>query len=129
MKDYSKPAPYSKRLSELLSDPTIKTAGSSATGVRSVYMIAGSQAWRKAHEIENSHAFLLLPPTEDPSQYDWSLLAGHDPIIVLVEGDASPDEFLALATALDRDGVNRILYPKGDGTAVRHLSNRVLDND
>ncbi len=127
--NYNKKPPYHKRLQVLLSDPSIKTAGSSASCSRSIYVITGNHSWHKAREIENSHSFLLLPPSDDPFQYDWSILAGHDPIIVIVEGEASTDQLFALASALDRYGVNRILYPKGDGSAIRYISQRVIDHE
>ena len=70
----------------------------------------------------------MLPPGEDPTQYDWSLLAGHDPIITLVEGvPPTEDEYNSLAAALVLDGVTRFLRSAGgDGRAVRHLSREVV---
>lgn len=117
-----KGAPYSGVLQAINKLPTRIRARKAGT-----YIIAGSRAWQKAKEIENTHRFVMLPPGDDPAQYDWSLLAGHDPIVTLVAGDPlTKDEYDALATALMRDGVQRFLCPAGDGCAVRYLSSEVV---
>ena len=42
MRNHNNKPPYTKRLSVLLADPSIKAAGSSASGRRSIFVIAGS---------------------------------------------------------------------------------------
>ena len=123
--NYNKKPPYSKRLAKLLADPSIKTAGSSVTGKRSIYVIAGTRAWNKAREIESSHAFLVAPPDTDPASYDWSILCGHEPIHIIVEGHST--DLQALAEALNESGVERVLFPAGDGSAIRCLPRSAVE--
>jgi hypothetical protein len=122
-KNSKKPA-YCKQLQELFNNPSIRTKGSSASGKRSVYVVTGSGAWRKAEEMKFTHAFLMLPPGDVPTAYDWSILAGHEPIHVIVEGEASKQELIELAQAMNRDGVSRVYTPHGDGTADCHYTDK-----
>lgn len=126
--------PYSGIMRTALAHPeTLRQfAGTSAYGSAfSVYLVVGSEAWRKAKSMVGSHFFVMLPPDapdDDPKQYDWSLLAGHDPIIAIVAGDPlSNEQYKDLAAALMRDGVTRFVRPRGDGPAVRHLSKEVVE--
>ena len=123
-------APYSEYLSAVLRHPEKwpEYAGTSADGSAvSVFLLVGSGAWNKARTLENSHLFALLPTGDDPFLYDWHTLAGHDPIVAIVEGQPpSEKEFYNLASALIRDGVKRFTRPGKDGHCIRHLSEAVI---
>jgi hypothetical protein len=98
-------------------------AGTSAEGASlSVWVIAGSKGWDKAKQLERSHAFLLMPHGEDPEDFDWQLLVGHEPINVLVEGYITQQELHALAKAMNSQGVGRVYTPNPDGSADCHYT-------
>ena len=64
-----------------------------------VFIIAGSNAWR-LHEIRSER--IVLPPGEDPSDFDWTLLKGLSPTVI---GDDAPRSTLRkLAWCLLRAG-------------------------
>jgi len=122
--------PYGRQLMSILSNRScwIKVSGGTLTGL-SIYCLVGSGAWNKAENMKKKHSFVLLPYGADPLGFNWGLLKGHDPIHILPTGDITLDEMQSLAEAMDRDGVNRILYSRGNRTAFRYLSHRVIEVD
>ena len=125
-----KRAPYSEYLRAALNHPENwpQYAGTSADcSAVSVFLLVGSESWNKARNLENTHLFALLPPGDDPFLYDWRVLAGHDPIVAIVEGQPpSEKDFYNLASALIRDGIKRFTRPDKDGRCIRHLSEEVI---
>jgi hypothetical protein len=111
--------PYATRLADILTDPGSwpRRPGTSADGTTlTLWLLAGQEAWPRAHDWVNSAVpFLLAPPGEDPSCFDWGLLAGHLPVLVAPCGHLGQAEVAALVGALVRDGVARVLvlHPAG----------------
>ncbi len=122
--------PYSAYLCAALRHPEKwpQYAGTAPDGSSvSIFLTVGSKAWKRARDLENSHLFVVLPPGDDPLLYDWRSLAGHDPIVAIVEGEPpSEKEFYNLASALIRDGVKRFTRPGKGGRCIRHLSEEVI---
>lgn len=68
----------------------------------------GSDAWRPAREWHGHRLITLLPPGEDPASFNWSCLAGGDPVLLWRCGAVDGDTLHALLRAVMRDGVVRV---------------------
>lgn len=104
--------PYSRTLQEILRDRGRwrNFAGHSPDGRRiQLWVAAGGDAWQWAVAHGKDYAMLLAPPEQDPASFVWSVLAGHDPVIIVPCGAFSTAEARALATAILRDGTRRVL--------------------
>ncbi len=104
--------PYASVLAERLADAGgyQRWAGTSADGQHvTIWVAIGHGAWTWARERLDRMLCTLCPPADDPSGYDWRCLAGHAPVCVIRCGDVSDDRVHALAAALLRDGVARVL--------------------
>lgn len=100
--------PYSKRLVSI----TGPAWGTSPDGLHHTqWVLFGLGAWGEAQQWQHStRRFVLLPPGDDPSIYDWRALRKHPPVLLQPCGEATGDELKPLVTALLRDGVARVLY-------------------
>jgi hypothetical protein len=104
--------PYGRTLADRLSKPITwrQYAGTSPDGSAvTVWVGIGPNAWYWARERVDSFLLTILPPDTDPSALDWRVCAGHDPVVVQRCGDVQEGEVHALADALLRDGVQRVL--------------------
>ena len=89
-----------------------------------IWVVVGSGAWAFARDRVDEHhlgVFTLLPPGEDPATFDWRLLAGHDPILLVQAGAIDGDQVRQLAHAILMDGTERILTEDG-GRYVREVT-------
>ena len=122
-------APYHKRLETILRNPANwpRYQGTSPNGSSlSIYVFGGSQAWPAGKEAADSRLlFLVANPDQDPSLYDWSILAGHEPIPVIPKGHLPKYMAEAIAAALIEDGVEGVLIPNGDGRGQRYIRQEV----
>ena len=114
--------PYAHALRVALSQPAgwLRVMGTSADGQHpTLWVLAGAGAWDLAREWKDlRRLFLVLPPGENPAGFNWSVLAGHDPVILKVAGDLAGAEVQALVLALMRDGVQRVLLAGEGGLAL-----------
>jgi len=106
--------PFGRHLHDVLAAPETwpRYAGTSPDGQHlTIWISIGPDSWAWARERQGRFLVLVVPPGDDPSVYDWSLLAGgaHDPILIVRAGDVSPQVIRALAEALILDGVGRVL--------------------
>lgn len=104
--------PYAGSLSDILRDRTAWRGfmGSSPDGTRlQLWVAAGPESWHWAKEYGTRWAFLLAPHRQDPASFDWSLLAGRDPVLILPCGALSTLEARTLAIPILRDGTRRVL--------------------
>ena len=103
--------PYAKILRARLADSTSwwKWSGTSAVGTVTIWVACGPDCWNWARKRIGTFLVTLCPPNEPPERFDWSLLAGHDPILVERCGKVSDDFAHRLCAALINDGVTRIL--------------------
>lgn len=95
--------PYLKRHADRLrNDPSV-----------SVWIAIGVGAWSWVRERQRTHIATLCPPSDDPATFDWSLCAGHDPVLLQLAGATEGEQVRALIEALMRGGVNRVLASTG----------------
>ena len=76
--------PYGRILRERLAEPRSwqRYWGTAADGSAvSLFVIVGHDAWEVAKYWRESRLFTVAPPAEDPNVMDWTLLAGHDPVL------------------------------------------------
>lgn len=108
-----RPPPYGRRLADVLARPATWPGyiGTSKDGRRlTVWVLVGAAAWSLAREWEpQRRAFLVCPPDAGPADFDWRMLAGHDPILLRPCGEVDGDHIRRLVTAMMRDGVRRVL--------------------
>jgi len=115
--------PYAARVAEILRNPGTwpQYVGTSADGMAvTIWIACGPEAWRYAHDEYQStgaHRLLLVaPPDSDPAALDWSMCAGHPPVLIWPCGATTDEQVSALAAALLRDGVERVLVLDDAGT-------------
>lgn len=117
-----RPPPYAKRLREMLADRSRwpSYVGTSPNGRHlTLWLLAGTKSWKQAKDWEHTRRlFLLAPPDDDPQAFDWSLLAGHDPVLLMPCGDLFHSTELAIVSAVMRDGTERVLR---SGTPRRYV--------
>ena len=104
--------PYGRTLADRLSKPATwpQYAGTSPDGAAvTVWVALGPGAWDWAQDGADAFLLTILPPGADPASYDWRCLAGHDPVILQRCGPVQESDIHALADALLRDGVQRVL--------------------
>jgi len=106
--------PFGRHLHDVLAAPETwpRYAGTSPDGQHlTIWISIGPDSWAWARERQGRFLVLVVPPGDDLSIYDWRLLAGgvHEPILIHRAGDVSPAYVHALAAALIRDGVGRVL--------------------
>lgn len=108
-----KRTPYARRLERVIANPATwpQYEGTSPDGTHlTLWVLTGSRAWDAARVFAASRRlYVVAPPDEDPTGYDWRVLRGHDPIIILRFGDLDGETVRALVTAMMRDGVHRVL--------------------
>lgn len=114
--------PFAHQLRVALSQPAgwLGFMGTSADGTKpTLWVLAGSGAWDLSREWRDlRRLFVVLPPGDDPAGFNWSVLAGHDPVVLKVVGDLAGAEVQALVLALMRDGVQRVLFAGAGGLAL-----------
>lgn len=105
--------PYGKRLAHVLARPACwaQFIGTSSNGKRlTIWLLTGQNAWKMAHDwAPRCRLFVLAPPGEDPTRFNWNALAGHPPLLLRPCGALEGAEVQALLMALVRDGVTRVL--------------------
>lgn len=111
--------PYSKHMTAVMSRPATwrNFSGTSADGKHlTLRVMIGPKAW----DVTDSHAaqrnlFVLLPHGDDPAAFNWRVLRGHPPVLVIPNGEVDAHMVTALVLALIRDGVERVLYMADEG--------------
>lgn len=114
--------PYAARLRAMLADRSRWSSyvGTSPNGRHlTLWLLAGIEAWKQAKAWQHApRLFLLAPIDNDPLTFDWSLLAGHDPVLLMPCGDLFHSTEIALVYAVMRDGTERVLR---SGTPRRYV--------
>ncbi len=115
--------PYHRRMAALLAnqDRWGRYAGSTQDAV-TVWVATGPNAWDQAKRWAAEtppRLFLLCPPGEDPTAFDWSILSDHPPVLISAAGPTPRADIEALAAAILRDGCKRVLAMV-DGRIVRY---------
>ncbi|MGH8529338.1 MAG: hypothetical protein ACRETN_05775 [Nevskiales bacterium] len=89
-----------------------------------LFIVHGTEGWRRATLLKLRTALMLLCPGEDPEGKDWSLATRAGPPVLLVQAgeESQPNESERLAVALIRDGVQRVLRLSDCFLWVRHDS-------
>jgi len=65
--------PYGKRLKEFLLN--------GHKPKNDIFLFVGNGAWHKAEFFKNSHNVLILPPNNNPDEFDWSIVRGFSVLI------------------------------------------------
>ena len=107
------PPAYANILAQRLADPASwrRWAGTSADGTHVTFWVAhGPDAWNWAQKRISHRLLLAAPPGQDPCQFDWSILVGHDPVILVSCGVVDTQDVRSLIVAMMRDGVTRVLH-------------------
>ncbi len=108
--------PYGKRVVGVLGNPALLCRFSGCTPSRATIWITSDWDWPGLHP---SHLSIVVPVTEDPGNYQWLFLQGHEPI--LLTEDLSDNILFAeqVATALIRDGVMTVVTVGNNNTIFR----------
>jgi hypothetical protein len=104
--------PYGKQVADRLADRTVwpRMAGTSPDGEHlTIWICVGPGAWDTARAWIDNRLVLVCPQSESPANFDWRLCGGHDPLMIARCGTTTDAEVAALAEALIRDGVQRVL--------------------
>lgn len=104
--------PYAKAIKAKLAEPETwgSYCGTSPDGRHLTFFVAaGSDAWGWVHSRLDRFFTTLLPPGEDPDLFDWSVLKDHPPVLIVATSELDPAIVDSLATALVRDGAERVL--------------------
>ena len=115
-------APYGRALQARIRDRANwpRWSGTSADGAHlTLWVVAGTDAWEWAEYHRDSRLFLLSPVDTDPANYDWGLLAGHDPVLLLALGEIDPPKIDRFAAAILRDGATRVSLFGSGGVCYR----------
>ena len=117
-------APYSRQVAARISDLEKRRAalGTSADArAVTLWVVAGPDAWDM---VARRPKWLALPcdGRSDPFIYDWSIVRGHAPVLLVRAGKCEGDMILRLVQALLRDGAERVIDMR-DGT--RYVPRRV----
>ncbi len=117
-----KSPPYRKRAVAMLRTSLKESWGVSVDGTQAtVWALVGDQAWNVAkHWLDTPRIFIVIPDMED---YDYRALAGHDPLILLVCGDASHLSLPAIGKAMITQGIERVLLIGENGNQIMKASN------
>jgi hypothetical protein len=98
------PPPYGRKLSN-------RFASGWKPANKTVFIAAGSDAWRVAHRWDSEpgrRALLSLPPDADPSIFDWGVVSGFD-CVVFAAGDVIEGIIDQLAAHLLRAGAGSVV--------------------
>jgi len=101
--------PFGKRVKSILQDPSqLQRYSGCNQQFGTVWIATGPDAWewQKAHP---KHLTLVLPDGENPCNFCWSFLQGHEPILITGEASQHPAQRRQIAAALFRDGIERAL--------------------
>lgn len=115
--------PFGRELQRVLANPSSwpKYAGTSADAQRVTIWIAfGPDSWHWAHERRGKFLLMICPPSADPKDFNWCLLADekHAPLLIQSCGPVESEQTRGLIGALVRDGVRRILHLGDKGSAL-----------
>jgi hypothetical protein len=101
--------PFGRELRDRLQGDLVRWWGASPDGKAApVFLLCGAEAWRVAREWEPRRLLVLMPPAEDPATYDWSILRGHDPVLLCRCGRTEGDGVVMLLKAIMAAGVLRV---------------------
>jgi len=103
--------PYARKIIAARSSSNLRRWwGTSPDGQHPTLIVcAGKGAWHTAVDWEGHRLVTLLPPGDDPDRYDWTCLAGTDPVLLWRCGATDEDDLARLLPAIMRDGTNQIL--------------------
>lgn len=104
--------PYGRKLRARLANRAhwARWYGTSPDGKAvSVHVVAGAAAWDWARGESDRRLLVVAPHSEDPARFDWSALAGHDPVLLVHAGALADEDAQRLVTALMHDGTRRVL--------------------
>jgi len=119
--------PYGRVVIDVLSTPERwpRFAGTSADGQHVTLWIAtglGAWEWAKAR----LGRFIVLVAPDDPEDYRWSFITGHDPVLVIQCGYTEGRFLQSLVVALMKDGIRRVLVMNEHG--LTRYTRRVSDH-
>lgn len=106
---------YHHRLHQLISDKASWSKYSGTGDGLTIWLLVGSQAWEWAsifRDLSPARLFVMFPPDQKipPSDYDWSLIASHDPILIQPCGETDHNQVRQIVKAMMHQGVRRVLY-------------------
>lgn len=88
-----------------------------------VWIAIGPNSWRYAQDRAGTrHIVIVCPPGDDPVAYDWTICAGHDPVLLVRAGPTDGDQVRAIIEALIRDGTDRVLDDAGALYVAREVA-------
>lgn len=109
--------PFAKQIIQARSSGRLNQfIGTSADGNDpTLWLIAGSDAWSICKSYSESRRLAtMLPPGEPPDGFDWTCLAGADPILFMRAGTIEGSTVRDLIQEIIDAGVKRILeIPNG----------------
>lgn len=97
--------PYSARWDQI-------RAGLGSLDRTTAWLAAGRDAWDQAQcWADTRRLFLVVPPYEDPAEFDWRQLRAVPPPALLLGRDLTIAQLDRIAAAVLRDGCERIFWP------------------
>lgn len=121
--------PYTRQLQARLASTAERRRayGTSSNGEHVTFWIAcGPDAWAWVRHRPHFLA-TLLPPGENPEDFNWDALRGHPPVLIVVAGAAAHETPERLAVSVLRDGGERVLVHLPNGESVRYVVEGVSD--
>jgi hypothetical protein len=97
----------------ILDNPALLHRYSGCTASRASIWVTTDWDWPDYHP---KHLSIVMPVTDDPGDYQWHFLHGHEPILLL---DMEPLFAEQVATALIRDGVMTVMTVDNVSTIYR----------
>jgi len=95
------------------------------SGLRTVWISAGPQAWERARAWDrDERSGLVAPPGKDPEGYDWApMVRGRN--VALIATDMAAEDAAALLRAVMRDGATSIavLWGSADHSRMELIAN------
>jgi hypothetical protein len=105
--------PYGKRVAGILDNPALPHRYSGCKANRASIWVTTDWDWPDYHP---NHLSIVMPVTEDPGDYQWHFLQGHEPILL---NNISAPFAEQIATAMIRDGVLTVLTVNNESTIYR----------
>lgn len=121
-----RPPPYSRDLAATLATGNLSDWwGSSSDGHHAtLWLLVGADAWRVAQSWRHARRLVtLLPPEQNPEDFTWRVLAGHDPILMMRCGATAGEVVERLLHAAMVDGVQRVI---DINTGLRYVSSEEI---
>jgi len=106
---------FGRQIEAILADPKqLETYAGCSPCRATIWVANGAGAW----DWKNSHPSKLticLPFGDNPANYYWGFLAGHEPVLILPPAADCPHQRDSIIAAMARDGVLKVLALGGIG--------------